>query len=286
MDPFAPLGIIETSLASAIDHDGPTHLREAMAYALLGGGKRIRPLLCWHCCVACGGRGEASLAAGCAVEMVHAFSLVHDDLPAIDNDDMRRGRPTLHRHAGEAMAILAGDALLTHALVKVASAAGAGVDAVAMVRELAQATGKMIDGQVYDTLGGVPDGLSPREGLELIHRGKTGALITAACRLGGMSAGADAGAMACVSRYGAAVGLMFQIVDDLVDATQASEHAGKRTGKDAEAGKVTYPRLLGIEGSYAEVDRLRIEASAAVEPFGERAAGLRALLEFLASRTR
>jgi geranylgeranyl diphosphate synthase type II len=286
MDPFAPLSIIETSLSRAIDHDGPTHLRDAMTYALLGGGKRIRPLLCWHACVACGGSGEESLVAGCAVEMVHAFSLVHDDLPAIDNDDMRRGRPTLHRHAGEAMAILAGDALLTHALVRVARETRRGVDVVAMVRELAQATGKMIDGQVYDTLGGVPDGLSAREGLELIHRGKTGALITAACRLGGLAAGAEDAKLRSVTRFGEAAGLMFQIVDDLVDATQPSEHAGKRTGKDAEAGKVTYPRVLGVEGSYAEVERLRIEARGAVEPLGERAAGLLALLEFLASRTR
>lgn len=284
-------------------HPEPGALREAVRYALLGGGKRVRPALAWHACVAAGEPGEASLPAGAAVELVHAFSLVHDDLPALDDDDVRRGRPTLHVHAGEAMAILAGDAMLSMAFgvlgARVPDAALSG----ALVRELAEATAAMIAGQVEDAestkhkaqsaSAEEEERAAAREQMERIHRNKTGALIRASCRMGalcGLSAlsapPAYGDVLRGVTAYGEALGLMFQVVDDLLDATGTSEHTGKRTRKDADAGKLTYPGVLGVEGSRAEVERLRGLAMDAVAGLGTRAEGLRDLCTRLASRTR
>jgi geranylgeranyl pyrophosphate synthase len=308
--------VIEAYLARvSVWPSGPSALEDAMRYALLGGGKRLRPILAWWSCVALGGRGEWSLPACAALEAVHAFSLVHDDLPALDNDDLRRGRPTLHKHAGEAMAILAGDGLLTHALTHLTcagfSVAELGCDRAptwasrpdgrhadeafvrcALTHELASATLRMIHGQVWDTLGGLPPTVDDRgeAGLELIHEHKTGALITAACRMGGLSAlgrefAGSAGEVA-VTSYGRAIGLLFQVVDDLLDVTQASEHVGKRTQKDDAAGKRTYPGILGIDGTRKAIDRLRGDALRAVEPLGDRAAALVALCNYMAQRTK
>ncbi|MEZ6243047.1 MAG: polyprenyl synthetase family protein [Phycisphaerales bacterium] len=293
-----PAGAVDVFLAEYLDAAGlAPGLDDAVRYALLGGGKRIRPTLAWWCAVACGAPGETTLPAGGAIELVHAFSLVHDDLPAMDDDDLRRGRPTLHVHAGEAMAILAGDAMLTlafGALRRPAPGAEAlpGDVVSRLVEELVRGTTGMIDGQVYDTLGGLDASLDDAARLEAIHSRKTGALIRAACRMGtilgahhaGMDRGAADEALARLTRYGEAVGLMFQIVDDLLDVEATHEQTGKRTGKDANKGKLTYPGVFGIERARAEVARLGQEAGEAVRPFGERGRQLRELGEALAVR--
>ena len=267
------------------DLDAPDNLRDAIEYALFGGGKYLRPALCILACEACAGAPEAALPAAGAVELVHAFSLVHDDLPAMDDDDLRRGRPTLHVRSGEALAILAGDAMFASAFGLLASKAPSAEAARDLITELAAASGAMIAGQVYDTVGGLPR-TGPEEAVRMIHARKTGALIRAACRMGARCAGANADAFAAVSTFGDRVGLMFQIVDDLVDVEQTAEHAGKRTGKDAEAGKRTYPEAIGVEASRDAVTRLCDEAAAALEPLGERAALLADSARLLARRTR
>lgn len=265
----------------------PENLREAVRYALLGGGKRLRPLLAWRCAEAVGGGGDASVPAGVSVELIHAFSLVHDDLPALDNDDLRRGRPTLHRHACEAMAILAGDAMLTLAYDAIWRAEGPG-DAlkIGLVRELGEGTRSMIAGQVYDTLGGMPAGLEERQKLELIHRNKTGALIRASCRMGAMLGGAGQAELAAITRFAEDLGLIFQIVDDLLDVTASPEAVGKATGKDAEAGKLTYPAVLGVDATRREIGRVQADAEEALKPLGPGAEPLLALSRAMARRDR
>ncbi len=272
----------------------PENLREAVRYALLGGGKRLRPILAWYAAQAVGGPGEISLPAGAAVELVHAFSLVHDDLPAMDDDDLRRGRPTLHRHTSEAMAILAGDAMLNLAfqlLCEKVADPRLGRD---LMSELAVGTTGMIAGQIYDTLGGFPAGLEGRGRLELIHVNKTGALIRASCRMGAMCALADLGVsaeeasrrLALITQYGDAVGLMFQIVDDVLDVTQTTEHLGKKSNKDIDAGKLTYPGVLGLDASQRAISDLLARAEAAVATFGAAGQHLANLARFLAVRTK
>lgn len=305
---LAPLPAIEAALAGALETSTPargtgvrpvslrtpTALGDAMAYATLGGGKRLRPLLAWHACAAAGGEGPESLPACVAVELVHCFSLVHDDLPALDNDDLRRGRPTLHRHAGEAMAILAGDALLTHAFGVLATTAPAALFGP-LATELATACDRMIAGQVLDTLGfaGETDAetMTDQQRLEAIHHGKTGAMLVASLRMGARCAAvADdiscGDVLECLTTFGKTIGLMFQVVDDLLDVTQTSEHLGKRSGKDADAGKLTYPRVLGVDRSQALVRELEAKARAALAPLGHRAEPLRVLARYLAVRTR
>lgn len=281
---------VDAALSAFIDGtDLPESLREATRYATVQGGKRVRPVLAWLCAEAAGGPGEVSLPAGCAVECVHAFSLVHDDLPALDDDDLRRGRPTLHKHAGEAMAILAGDALLTLAFASIDAAPGAG-RRDALRRELTTGTLGMIGGQVYDTLGGMPEELGARAQLDLIHRGKTAALLRAACRMGAVCALAEGEAdeerLEAVSAYGEAIGLLFQVVDDLIDVEQPAEVAGKRTGKDAEAGKTTYPGVLGLDGSRRAADVLLESARAAAQRLGTGGRPLEELAVYLRWRTR
>lgn len=269
--------------------DLPENLRDAVRYSLLGGGKRLRPVLAWRCAEAVGGAGGASLPAGVAVELIHAFSLVHDDLPALDDDDLRRGRPTLHRHAGEAMAILAGDAMLTLAYDALWQAEGPDdTTRVALVRELGEGTRAMIAGQVHDTLGGMVEGLDDRARLELIHRNKTGALIRAAGRMGAILGGAAGGSaeLAAITRFTEDLGLIFQIVDDLLDVTATPETLGKATGKDADAGKLTYPMVLGVEGTRREVERVQADAEAAIGPLGSKAEPLLALSRAMAARDR
>ncbi len=269
----------------------PENLRDAVAYSLLSGGKRLRPILALLSAEAVGGGRDAAVPGAMAVELVHAFSLVHDDLPAMDDDDLRRGRPTLHIARGEAMAILAGDLMLSLAF----EALPDGVDDPALVGvlagELAAGVRGMIAGQVYDTLGGFAPGLTEREKLETIHLNKTGALIRAACRMGAISAlggASDASQrpISLVTTYADAIGLMFQIVDDLLDVEQSAEHLGKGAGKDIDAGKRTYPGILGVSESRAEVDRLRRVALDAVAALGPNARPLADLCGFLAVRTR
>lgn len=263
----------------------PPHLLDAIRYALLGGGKRLRPILAWRSGEAICGSGERAISAGAAVELVHSFSLVHDDLPAMDDDDLRRGRPTLHIRSGEAMAILAGDAMLALAFELLVESVKDATLADALVRELSQATAGMIAGQVYDTMGGLPDALSPVDRLHLIHRNKTGALIRAACRMGAMCGGPDAAGLHAVTRYAESIGLMFQIVDDLLDSEGSPEQTGKRTRKDAAAGKLTFPGVLGLEASRNEVERLRKEACDALKILGPRGRPLADLADMMATRT-
>jgi len=265
---------------------GPEALRQALAYSVLGGGKRLRPVLTLLSCEAVGGHRDQGRAAAAAIELIHAFSLVHDDLPSMDDDALRRGQPTLHMHAGEAMAILTGDVMMSLAFEWIAGA-DLTTDTIArLVRTLADATSCMIAGQIYDTVGGFPEGLSRPRQLELVHRNKTAALIRAACSLGADCCGCSAQGVGALTGYGEAVGLMFQVIDDLLDVTGTAEHIGKATGKDLDAGKLTYPGVHGPEASRKEVLRLRDEALAALAPLGRTADHLRELCEYMAVRTR
>jgi geranylgeranyl pyrophosphate synthase len=262
--------------------DLPPNLKSAVVHAVLAGGKRMRPLLVLHSAAAVGGSFLDAMPAAVAIELVHAFSLVHDDLPALDNDRMRRGRPTVWVAFGEAMAILAGDALLSLAIESATASPRAAGE---ITREIAIATTHMINGQVLDTLGGFAAQESDRDRLHRIHHNKTGALLVASCRMGGLSGGATTEQLAHLSRWGSLMGLMFQIVDDLLDETASAEQLGKAVGKDREAGKLTFPGVMGIEASRAEVARLDLEARNLVRELGPRAAPLQGLADFLATRT-
>jgi geranylgeranyl pyrophosphate synthase len=277
--------------------DSPARLTEAMAYSLLGPGKRIRPalvLLCHHA-VTDGSSSkeptEATMAAAGAIEMIHCFSLIHDDLPAMDDDDLRRGRPTNHKVYGEALAILAGDSLNTMAFELIArNSAEPGV-ALALVRELGFATGPegMIGGQVLDTCH--PEEAKQETGaaslpkLQQIHRMKTGALIRCACRMGAITAHASPMVLDAIDTYGRAIGLAFQIVDDILDVTATEEQMGKKTGKDSEKGKLTYPSLVGLEKAREYLaEQVRI-ADDVTGQLGPQARLLGLLAHDLASRT-
>jgi len=280
---LGPAPAIDTFLRGYVDSLGlAPGLDGAVRYALLGGGKRVRPVLAWWCGVAVGGTGEDTLPGGAAVELVHAFSLVHDDLPAMDDDDLRRGKPTLHVRSGEAMAILAGDAMLALAFGALRRAPAEHLGS--LTDELLTGTNAMIGGQIYDTLGGLDKSLTDIERLEAIHRNKTGALIRAACRMGGTLGGGDSEAIERLTTYGEAVGLMFQIVDDLLDVESCDKRTGKRTGKDADAGKLTYPRVLGVDGARREIARLGGQARESLHAFGGRAAALSDLAGYLERR--
>lgn len=257
-----------------------------MHYAVLGGGKRFRPLLVWYSCLAVGGDPKTCLPAAAAIEYIHAFSLVHDDLPAMDDDDLRRGRPTLHVHTSEAMAILAGDALLNLAFAAVAKTDVPPERCMRLVQELTRGCSGMISGQIYDSLPDADPRIDDRERLERIHRNKTGALIRASCRIGAICGDAQPETLDALTRYADDIGLMFQAVDDLLDVEQLTEHAGKRTGKDAEAGKLTYPGLLGVEGTRSEISRLRADAVSAVTPLGAAAEPLVTIADLIATRDR
>lgn len=291
-DPYAAARVINAHLERFVGALAlPPALRDAVAYALLGRGKRLRPLLAWHACEAMGVPGAASLAAGTSVELIHAFSLVHDDLPALDNDDLRRGKPTLHRHAGEPMAILAGDAMLALAFRSLLASALTPELSHALCRELADGTVGMIEGQVYDTLGGLAGGLAPLDAVRAIHAHKTGALIRAAVRMGAVCGLWGAGPsrrddprLASLTAYADAVGLIFQIADDLLDVEQPASAAGKKTGKDRALGKTTYPGGLGVEGSKRQIETLLGDAEAALGGFGAPAEPLRRLARRIAHR--
>jgi geranylgeranyl diphosphate synthase type II len=261
-------------------------LIESIEYSLLAGGKRLRPALVIESWRACGGAEESSgaaLAGAGAVELVHTFSLVHDDLPAMDDDDLRRGRPTNHKVFGEAMAILAGDAMLTMAFDVIARHAPPLV-AATMIRELANATGPqgMIGGQVLD-MQSENQSLALKQ-LQDIHRRKTAALLVAACRLGAIAAGAATEPLDALTTYARHLGLAFQIVDDLLDVTSTPEQLGKATRKDQAKGKNTYPALLGIEGSRQEAQRQLERAVASIQLFSVRSSPLSELAQFAVRR--
>ena len=275
----------------------PAALAEAMAYSLLAPGKRLRPLLAVMACEAAGGTAESAVPAACAVEMVHAYSLIHDDLPAMDDDDLRRGQPTCHKRFGEALAILAGDALLTGAFEVLAEGYPPRTAAVT-IRELARGAGAagMIAGQVLDLAaeGKVPMTDSPRtaDDLEQIHRRKTGALFGTSLRLGLFAAqgeqpnGPDAAIRDALDRFGRAFGLAFQITDDLLDVQGSSDRIGKRVGKDAARGKLTFPGLLGVDASRRRVQELAAEAGRALDALGPPARPLADLARFVTDRDR
>ncbi|HEY1628839.1 MAG TPA: farnesyl diphosphate synthase [Tepidisphaeraceae bacterium] len=289
-DPAANLArhaqAIERPIACALERAAgiPQKLKEAMAYSLSAGGKRLRPALVLESAHACGAAGgnSSAIAAAVAMELIHTFSLMHDDLPAMDDDDLRRGRPTNHKIFGEAMAILAGDALVMTAFETLAVDADSSV-ATALVRELAAASGAagMIGGQVLDIEGEQKE-LAIEE-LQRIHRMKTGALLTASVRMGAIAAN-DQARLGEISTYGQYLGLAFQIVDDLLDVTSTPQQLGKATQKDAGRNKNTYPRLIGLEASKAEAQKHVETAVAALKSFDSRADGLRAIAQFVVAR--
>lgn len=263
----------------------PAMLAEAMRYALLGSGKRLRPLLALLAAECCGGSIEQALPAACAVEMVHAYSLVHDDLPALDDDDLRRGQPTCHRKFGEAMAILAGDALLALAFEVLAAEVAPPAVAAACCRTLAEAAGRchMVGGQADDLAGTTGPSVDQ---LEFLHHRKTGALIAASVRIGGLVAGANDAQLAALESYGRCLGLAFQIVDDLLDVCGDEAAVGKRLGKDPDRGKRTFPALLGTEQSMRRAEQLVGEARQALAVFASGADLLEHLARFVVERRR
>ncbi len=257
-----------------------------MRYSALAPGKRLRPMLVLMAAEACGGLVERAMPAACAVEMVHAYSLIHDDLPAMDDDDLRRGRPTCHRQFDEATAILAGDGLLTLAFELLATHVHPGEVAARCCAVLASAAGVvgMVGGQADDMAGGLQGG--DLERIESIHARKTGALIRASLELGAICAGADRGRTAALCLFGDRLGLAFQITDDLLDVRGDAGAVGKRVGKDAEQGKATYPALLGVEASIQRAERLIEEACDGLHPLGAKGARLEAVARYVLERNR
>ncbi len=265
----------------------PATIHRAMRYSLFAGGKRLRPVLCLAAAEACGGSAAEALPLACAVECIHTYSLIHDDLPAMDNDDYRRGKLTNHKVFGEGIAVLAGDALLTQAFEIAAQCrAWPRYSHQTVVLELARASGslQLIAGQVAD-LEGEGQPLTASQ-LKYIHERKTSALLCASVRLGGMSANCTATQLKALTDFGYHVGLAFQIIDDILDVTQTSEKLGKTAGKDVAAQKATYPAILGLEPSRRIAARLTAKAFAALRGFRGRAHALEALADYLLRRDR
>jgi geranylgeranyl diphosphate synthase, type II len=247
----------------------PITLHKAMRYSVFGGGKRVRPILCLAASEACGGTVKAALPAACAIECIHTYSLVHDDLPCMDDDDLRRGRATAHRKFGEAVAVLSGDALLTIAfeiLAETKETGRYGLQDFYLELTAAAGSSSLVGGQVAD-LEAERKPAGPRE-LLFIHRAKTAAMIAASLRLGAMAADASPQQVKALGSFGESLGLAFQIVDDILDETQPSRVLGKSAGKDAAAGKATYPAVFGLEKSRREATRLTAKAHKALEPLG------------------
>lgn len=263
----------------------PQKLQQAMDYSLSAGGKRLRPILVLLACEACGGDSRRAAPAACAIEMVHTYSLIHDDLPAMDDDDLRRGQPTNHVVFGEALAILAGDGLLTLAFEILARDLSPASVAAGCCADLARAAGMvgMVGGQVAD-LEAEGSATSTLEELEAIHQRKTGALLSSALTMGARVAQADPGTIERLASYGRCLGLAFQITDDLLDVRGSSQSLGKAAQKDAARGKLTYPSLLGEQASEARAQTLIAEACRCVEPLGERGQRLEALAQFVLER--
>jgi geranylgeranyl diphosphate synthase, type II len=263
----------------------PTSIHQAMRYSVFAGGKRIRPILCLEAARIFEPDPSAALFPACAIEFIHTYSLIHDDLPALDNDDLRRGKPTCHKKFGEAIAILAGDALLTLAFQTVAASPVAGDRRVAMVSEISASSGTingMVGGQVADIEA---EGKSVgAEMLEYIHRSKTAALIRASVTSGALSAGASPEDVARLRRFGETIGWAFQVTDDILDVEESSAALGKTAGKDIAQQKATYPSVFGLEKSHQIAADLAAQAAGELNPYGERAARLRSIAEFLVLR--
>lgn len=281
-------GLVDAALNRWVppETEPPQNIHKAMRYSLFAGGKRIRPMLCMAAASAVADEETSVVDAACTLELIHTYSLIHDDLPALDNDDLRRGRPTCHKVFGDAMAILAGDALLTLAFQVLARVVLPFDRRVALADELATASGTvrgMIGGQVHDIEG---EGRPPTaELLESIHRAKTGALLRASVRMGAICAGATAEQYEALSRYGEHVGLAFQIIDDVLDVEQPSEALGKTAGKDAEQGKITFPAVYGLTRSKEMASAELALAHERLASFGARARWLHELADLIVHRT-
>jgi geranylgeranyl diphosphate synthase, type II len=270
-----------------MESEEPSTIHKAMRYSVFAGGKRVRPILVLASGESLAGDRDILLTLGAAIEMMHTYSLIHDDLPALDNDDLRRGRPTCHKVFGEAMAILAGDSLLTRCFQVLADLPGLSDSArLSIIREIALATGTingMIGGQVVDleSEGKTVDA----KVLEYIHHSKTGALLSACVRCGALAAGAKAPELRALTEFGNKIGLVFQIVDDILDVTSSSEVLGKTAGKDVKVKKATYPAFYGIEASRQYARELLDSALEDIRDFGDEAKSLRGLAQFIVSRT-
>ena len=279
---------VEAALDAAVPMQYPETLYESMRYSLLAGGKRLRPILCLASCELVGGNPAVAMPTACALEMIHTMSLIHDDLPAMDNDDYRRGRLTNHKVYGDDVAILAGDALLTYAFEHVATATQ-GVPADRVLRVIAglgKAVGGegLVGGQIVDLASeGNPD--TTLEILNYIHNHKTAALLEIAVTSGAILAGATDDQVQHLRDYAQRIGLAFQIVDDILDITSTAETLGKSIGKDVAAQKATYPSLWGLEESRRQADKLIDEAKAALDSFGPASQPLRAIADYIVART-
>ncbi|MFN6139886.1 MAG: polyprenyl synthetase family protein [Planctomycetota bacterium] len=274
----------------------PKRLADAVEYSLLAPGKRLRPVLCLMACQTAGGNTQHAIGNACALEMIHCYSLIHDDLPAMDDDDLRRGRPTCHRQFDEATAILAGDALQPMAFESILSASLKPSALVESCQVLAWAAGirGMVGGQMDDLLeenrsqmqSQIAESIdeSPAKRLDSIHRRKTGAMIEASVVLGAIAAGATSECRSALAKYGRGIGIAFQIVDDLLDVESTSEKTGKATGKDAGRGKLTFPGIYGISNSREMASRWVAESLAALEPFTHQAEGLRQIAKYILER--
>lgn len=264
----------------------PERLGEAIRYSLLAPGKRLRPMLTLMAAEACGGAIEAALPAACAVEMIHAYSLIHDDLPAMDDDDLRRGRPTSHKVFGEGLAILAGDALQARAFEIVARDVKPPEVAAACCAALGEAAGAtaLVGGQVDDLAGEFSH--AGLDALHAIHERKTGAMLSISLRLGALCAGARDEEIDALSEYGRRLGLAFQITDDLLDVRGEEAAVGKRVGKDSDRGKLTFPKLLGFDESTKAAQELIAQACSSLEPLGSRAQPLESLARYVLERDR
>lgn len=263
----------------------PATIHAAMRYSVFAGGKRLRPVLCLAAAEACGGEISNALAPGCAVELMHTYSLVHDDLPAMDDDDLRRGRPTCHKVFGEGMAVLCGDALLTESFIVLAKTMPSTRYCLRdYIAEFAESGGsrKLIGGQVMD-LEGEGKSLTKRD-LIRIHEAKTAALLTTSLRLGAMTANATPAKLEALSKFGYNLGLAFQVIDDILDVTQSTEMLGKTAGKDEAVEKSTYPSILGLSASYKEAGKLTNAAMDALKPLGKKAIRLEEIAAHLLKR--
>jgi geranylgeranyl diphosphate synthase type II len=263
----------------------PETIHRAMRYSVMAGGKRIRPALCVETACLFDAERRAAVEIGCALEFIHTYSLIHDDLPALDNDDLRRGKPTCHKIFGEAMAILAGDGLLTLAFETLSKAPIPADRLVRVIREISTGAGTvngMVGGQVADVEAeGKPVDAAT---LEYIHRSKTAALIRASATAGALAGNASEEDIARIRRFGEKIGWAFQVVDDILDVEESSAALGKTAGKDEKQQKATYPALYGLEKSHETADRLCAEAMEELAPYGDRAARVRALAQFLTAR--
>lgn len=271
-------------LHTRFDEDCPENLGKAIRYCLLAPGKRFRPLLVLVAAEMCGGSIEDAIPAACAVEMIHNYSLIHDDLPAMDDDDLRRGRPTCHMAFDEATAVLAGDALIPMAFEVLVNHIQPASVAAQCVAALAYASGpsQLVGGQADDL--GFQFAQADLDSLERIHRRKTGALISVSLRLGGLTAGTDPEKLQSLTQYGKHLGLAFQIVDDLLDLQGSQAKMGKKAGKDAELGKLTYPALIGAQESQLRAEQMSQAAIDALAPFGDNAEALKLLARFVVER--